>query len=61
MRSIDWVHKDGAPRVELTMILNVGVFDETKRYLINAGVEGTDWLVVGGPKDAGYGFISRPL
>jgi dienelactone hydrolase len=48
------------PRVKLTMIFNVGVFDESRRYLISELKAPIGWFV-GGPKDGGYDFVSLNL
>jgi hypothetical protein len=45
------------PRVKLSMIFNVGVFDETRRYLIKELKAPIGWFV-GGPKDAGTELVS---
>jgi dienelactone hydrolase len=41
------------PRVKLTMIFNVGVFDESRRYLMSELKAPIAWFM-GGPNDGGY-------
>jgi hypothetical protein len=45
------------PRVKLTVVFNVGVFDDTRRYLISELKAPVGWFV-GGPHDAGFAFVS---
>lgn len=45
------------PRVKLTMIFNVGVFDESRRYLMSELKAPVGWFM-GGPHDGGYLLVS---
>jgi hypothetical protein len=48
------------PRVKLTVVFNVGVFDETRRYLISELKAPIGWFV-GGSHDAGFAFVRLTL
>lgn len=47
-------------RVKLTMIFNVGVFDESRRYLMSELKAPIGWFM-GGPNDGGYLLVSLDI
>jgi hypothetical protein len=46
------------PRIKLSVILNVGVFEDKRRHLIKELKAPVGWFL-GGPKDAGTEFVSH--